>query len=116
MSTYVFGALAGFAFGAIVGLIKYLFVWKPMIEKTKRPPDPESGLKKDTTASVYIHYFISMAINILALFLVYYFREDLPFSYAATLIGTAAALSLFSRLYTIRGTKGKSLGGQSKEV
>lgn len=116
MSIYVYGAIAGLGFGAIVGFLKYLFVWKPLYNKAINPQINEFGQKKDSAASIYIHYFISMAVNILALFLVYYFRRELPFSYAAVLVGTAAALSITSRLYTFRGTKGKNLGEQSKEV
>lgn len=112
MSIYIYGAIAGLAFGAVVGFLKYLFVWKPLYRKAANPLINESGQKRDSAASIYIHYFISMAVNILALFLVYYFREELPFSYAAALVGTAAALSITSRLYTFRGTKGKNLSGQ----
>ena len=88
--TYLVGVLGGAAFGVLVGLAKYLLIWRP-IQRTDKPLN---------LGAVYWRVGISNVINIITLLIVFLLRTHLPFgmNYIATLGAVAIALSVMSRL------------------
>lgn len=88
MLTIIEGAIAGFSYGAIIGLVKYAVLWKNTI-KTDR---------EITRGVLYARLGIGYAINIATLFLVFILRNVLPLHFGAILIATAVGLSLTGKL------------------
>jgi len=89
--SYVWGALAGCAWGVVIGSVKYFLLATRLLRSEK--------ISSANSLSVY--FGLSILVNIVALLLVFFLRKLLPFSIEATLIGTALALTLTSRLYPI---------------
>lgn len=87
---YVWGALAGLAFGGAAGVIKYFALWR----RTLNAPE-DSGI---TPSSVYTRMIISNIANVAVLAAVFFLRACMPFDYVAALLGAAAGLSLAGRL------------------
>jgi uncharacterized membrane protein len=88
---YFWGALAGCAWGAIVGSAKYFILWAKLIRS-------ERAFSERSLSS---RYMLSMVFNIVALLVVYFVRGLLPFSTEVALVSTAIMLALLSRLYPI---------------
>jgi len=89
----ILGSLAGLAFGFTIGYIKYLTLWRPLL---KRPAD---SLK--STSVFLLRFTISFFINLVTLFVIYYFRNNLPWDFLYPIVGTALALSLSGRIFNI---------------
>ena len=77
---YVIGVLAGLAWVAAAAFIN-LFITKKAIEK------------QDTKAALTANY-LRLAIDLVALVLIFLCRKILPFSYEACLISAVLALSI----------------------
>lgn len=92
---YLFAALGGGAFGAIVGLAKYLFLWAPVI----------NGKKQLTQEAITAKLIIQNFLNVAALLIVYFLRNIWPYSFFVTILATAIALSIMSRLTTLYQNK-----------
>ena len=95
MLTYVYGGLIGFVFGAVVALVKFVVVWRPLFKnKNAGPVSATKVMTRNAIGSVF---------NIAALFTVFLLRVQLAefVSWQAVLIGTAVALLLSSRLYPL---------------
>ena len=85
---YLWGALAGLAWGALCGVLNTLVLKKSM--------------QKNDSNRLMAGNLARMAVDLLALLLVFLLRKILPFSYEAMLEGTAVALSVTSLLFAFR--------------
>ncbi len=103
--TYVAGAAAGLAFGALIAFLKYVFIWRKYTEK-----DETSGDYSAQASQIYIRSMVSYAVNIGALVLVFILRDRLPFDGIACLIGTAVSLGVLNRVFALR--QGKNTAGR----
>lgn len=92
----VLSALVGGACGAVIGLLKYLFLWRKFFA------DAGKEEKGPQNAGVSWRYLVSMAVNAGVLLAVYLTRNTLPYDYIWFLLGLAIALSLSGRLYSIK--------------
>ena len=84
----VAGAIIGLIYGGLIGLIKYVCLWKNVI-KTE---------KELTMGVLYIRMGIGYAVNILTLLLVFLIRNAIPLNFMATLLAAAVGLSLAGKL------------------
>ncbi|MGI5891119.1 MAG: hypothetical protein ACOX7H_00070 [Bacillota bacterium] len=100
MGYYLFGVLAGLFWGGLVAALKYFFIWRPVTKFSLQ--NDAANAKKISVHNTFLRSFISYAVNILALFTVYYFRQYLPFSFAAVLIATAGALLLGTKISALK--------------
>lgn len=91
---YIWGALAGLAFGGLIGLIKYYFLWHRAAKL------PETG--EITSSYVYIRMIASNIINIAVLATVFLLRDIMSFSFVAALFGAAVGLSIAGKLAPVR--------------
>ena len=87
---YVWGALAGLAFGGLAGIIKYFALW----HRSLSAPE-DRGIKP---SSVYTKMIISNVVNVAVLAVVFIVRKHLPFDFATALLGVAVGLSLAGKL------------------
>ena len=85
---YVWGALAGLAWGALAALVNY-FINK-------------AAVKKNTNAALLTANVARMAVDLIALGAVYLLRKSLPFSFEAAIIGAATSLSLLTIVFAYR--------------
>ena len=93
--TYIIGALTGLAFGALIGFLKYLLLWRPLVMDKRA-----LTAGRLTTAQA-----ISMAVSVAVLLVIFFLRHLWPYSFEATLIAAAVALSLMGRLSPLRDAK-----------
>ena len=100
--TYVIGALAGLVLGALVGHLKNHFIWKKYL---KRGSGSEATGSEAT--ALYSRLITSNIVNVLTLVIAFFLMDLLPFDGIAFLIGTAAALTIMSRVLTM-GEKKRS--------
>ena len=88
MFSYIAGALAGAAYGSVIGYIKYAALWKRILKTNK----------KITTGVLYQHMGISYAINVVTLLIVFLLRDMLPWDFMTVMIASAVMLSLAGKL------------------
>ena len=88
MVSYIAGALAGAAYGSVIGYIKYAALWKRMLRSDE----------KIATGVLYRHMGISYAVNIVSLLLVFLVRDQLPWDFMIVIIAAAVMLSLVGKL------------------
>ena len=88
MIPYIAGAIAGAAYGFLVGLIKYTALWKNTIKNDTRL----------NTGALYLRLGISYAINIATLLLVFLMRDVSPWNFEATIIAAGISLALAGKL------------------
>lgn len=88
MAPVVEGALAGLAYGFLVGYIKYACLWKRIIKSDK----------EIAMGALYLHMGIGYAINVVTLLFVFLFRNIMPFNFMAAMLATAVGLSLSGKL------------------
>lgn len=88
MFPLIAGAIAGAAYGIVVGYIKYAAIWKKTLKSDN----------KISMGVLYRHLGLSYAVNILTLLFVFLMRNHIPWNFAAVLIGTAVMLSLAGKL------------------
>ena len=67
---YIWGVLAGLAFGGLAGIIKYFALW----HRTLNAPE-DRGIKP---SSVYTKMIISNVVNVAVLAVVFILRKHLP--------------------------------------
>lgn len=87
---YVLAALAGLAYGALIGVGKHLILWHRLL---KSPDD-----FKITMVSIYTRMGISFVINAATLFVVFLLRDYLPFDFVVALLAAGIGLSLAGKL------------------
>ena len=85
---YVWGVLAGLAWGALAAFINY------RINK--------AAVKKNSNTSMMAANGARMAVDLVALGTVYLLRMVLPFSFEATIIAAAISLSLLTIVFAYR--------------
>ena len=85
---YVWGALAGLAWGALCGVLNILILKK--------------SLGKNDSDMLMAGNLARMVVDLAALLLVFLLRKILPFSYEAMLVATAVALSVTSLIFAFR--------------
>ncbi len=85
---YVWGVLAGLAWGALAAFINY------RINK--------AAVKKNSNTSMMAANGARMAVDLVALGTVYLLRKVLPFSFEATIIAAAISLSLLTIVFAYR--------------
>ena len=81
---YLIGAIAGLIYGGIVAFLKSRFLWKRSLQSDT--PEHIGGVLGASALSFFI--------NVLALALVFFLRNRLPFHWAACLIATAVGVSV----------------------
>ena len=90
--TYIIGALAGAAYGSLIGFVKYAVLWKKMLGSDKNITMP----------ALYRHIIISSIINAASLLLIFLLRNVIPCDFVATIIAAAVMLSLVGKLTPVR--------------
>ncbi|MDO4972797.1 MAG: hypothetical protein Q4E38_01170 [Eubacteriales bacterium] len=85
---YVWGALAGLVWGALAAFVNY------RINK--------AAVKKNSNASMLTANAARMGVDLITLGAVYLLRKQLPFSFEATIIAAAIALSMLSIVFAYR--------------
>jgi len=93
--TYVIAAAGGLLLGALMGLLKYVLLWKPII----------LGKRGVTSKNIAITQIISMLINVGTLLAVYFLRNVWPYSFEVTIVSVAVALALTTKLSPFHGKK-----------
>ena len=83
---YIWGVLAGLAFGGLAGIIKYFALW----HRTLNAPE-DRGIKP---SSVYTKMIISNVVNVAVLAVVFIVRMHLHFFFETGLLGAAVVVSL----------------------
>lgn len=91
---YIWGALAGLAFGGLVGAIKYYILWHRAAKL------PEAG--ELTPSYVYVRMIASNIVNIAVLATVFLLRDIMCFSFVAALLGVAVGLSVAGKLAPVK--------------
>ena len=89
--SYVLGALAGLAWGALAAFINYRI--------------NRAAIRKNTNASVMAANLARMAVDLVVLGTVYLLRKLLPFSFEAAIIATAITLSVLTIVFAYRLSK-----------
>ena len=89
--SYVLGALAGLAWGALAAFINYRI--------------NRAAIRKSTNASVMAANLARTAVDLVVLGTVYLLRKLLPFSFEATIIATAITLSILTIVFAYRLSK-----------
>lgn len=103
---YLIGAIAGLVYGGIVAFLKGRFLWRRSLQS-----DTPEHLGGVMAASA-----LSFGINVLALALVFFLRNHLPFHWAACLIATAVGVSVLQP-YLISRYKPKAVtAGEDNNV
>lgn len=100
---YIWGVLAGLAFGGLAGIIKYFALW----HRTLNAPE-DRGIKP---SSVYTKMIISNVVNVAVLAVVFIMRKHLPFDFATALLGAAVGLSLGKQACPDEKNNGTRPGG-----
>ena len=88
---YVWGALAGLAWGALAALVNYRI--------------SKAAVKKNSNTSMLAANAARMGVDLITLGAVYLLRKRLPFSFEATIIGAAIALSMLSVVFAFHLVK-----------
>ena len=88
MFSYIAGALAGAAYGSLVGYIKYSVLWGKVIKRNK----------EITTGGLYQRMGVSYAINVVSLLIVFLLRDTMPWNFMVVIIAAAVMLSLVGKL------------------
>lgn len=91
MVPYLTGAIAGAAYGIVIGYIKSTVLWKKVLKSEK----------KISTGALYLRLGVSYTINVLTLLFVFLMRDEMPWNFPATLLGAAVTLSLAGKLAPI---------------
>ncbi len=89
--TYAIGAVVGLIWGAIVAFLNSRISKK--------------AIEKNTAQAILTGNLSRSAIDIVALGAVFLLRNVLPFSFEATLIGTAASLGMLTVYFAYRLSK-----------
>lgn len=83
--TYLIGAVVGLLWGALAAFVNSRIT--------------KSAIKKGTNNAIMSMNFAHMFIDLVALAVVFFLRRLLPFSFEATLIATAAAMSIITIIF-----------------
>lgn len=92
MVTYVAGAIAGLILGAIVGILKNIFIWQKYLKKNAH----NNG--DDGAGAILGRAALSNVVNVATLALAYFLRNIIPFDFVSFIIGTAVALSIMNKV------------------
>lgn len=82
MTTYVYGALAGLLWGALAAFVNLQI--------------NRAALKKNSSNALLAANLARMGVDLVVLGSVYLLRKVLPFSFEATILAAAVALSLLN--------------------
>jgi hypothetical protein len=85
---YVWGALAGLAWGALAAFVNFCI--------------NKAAVKKNSNTSMLAANAARMAVDLVTLGAVYLLRKRLPFSFEATIIAAAVALSMLTIVFAYR--------------
>lgn len=89
----LFGVLAGLAWGLAAALVNKLII--------------QQSLKKNSTQAVLRGNALRMIVDVIALGVVFLLRNVLPFSFAAAIISTAAAMSIGVIIFSFAAVRNK---------
>ena len=98
--TYIMGAVAGLAFGGIIGSLKSLVIW----QKYEKGAGYESA-GQTSGNSIYARAMISYFVNIVTLLVAFLVRDIVPFDGIAFLIATALTLAIMNHVWALRQKK-----------
>lgn len=90
---YFLGAVAGITYGGLAGFLKFFFLWRKLLKE------------ENSTANmkiVTVKMIISYVINFVILIITYFVRNIIPFDFVAFAVGTAMALSLAGKIFSIQ--------------
>ena len=92
---YIISAVAGLVYGALMGGLKYIALWRKIII---------AGPNEEITArAIYIRMPIDYGINVMTFVILFLVRNIiLPLDFAVTAIAAAVSLSLIGRVFSIR--------------
>lgn len=90
---YFLGAVAGIVYGGLVGFLKYFFLWRKLLKEENNAVNMKV---------VTVKMIISYAINFVTLILTYFLRNIIPFDFVAFAVGTAMALSLAGKIFSMQ--------------
>lgn len=99
MEEYIISIFAGAIYGIGIGFLKYITLWKKMLNA------PEET--KFKSSAVTLRMIISYTVNIVTLLLVYFLRNVIPLDFTFVIIAAAIGLSLSGKIYSIHKTYGK---------
>ena len=97
--TYLIAAIVGLAYGLIVAILKYIFLWKKLVD-----PKYYEAVKENQLIARMV---ISFVTNVVALLLVFFLRNVIPFNFAVTAIATALGLSGGGKIFSMAKTINK---------
>ena len=92
---YIISAVAGLVYGALMGGLKYIALWRKIII---------AGPNEEITArTIYIRMPIDYGINVMTFVILFLVRNIiLPLDFAVTAIAASVSLSLIGRFFSIR--------------
>lgn len=96
---YLIAAIVGLVYGLLVAILKYIFLWKKLVD-----PEYYAAIKENQLIARMI---ISFVTNVVALLLVFFLRNVLPFNFAAAAIATALGLSGGGKIFSMAKTISK---------
>lgn len=99
---YVISIGSGVLLGGLAGLLKYLFLWRPLITE-KRAMSGKNMLATQ---------LISMAVNVAVLLAIFFLRHLWPYSFEFTIVAAAIALAAMAHLSPFYGRKKAQLLAQ----
>lgn len=97
MTYYIIAGILGMACGALVGVLKYILLWRPLIK----------GQRELNSKNLALSQIISMITNLVVLFSIYFLRSIWPYSFEVTIICAAVSLALISKITSLQLTKNK---------
>lgn len=92
---YLIALLAGCTYGAAVGGLKYLILWRPLAHQKRQFTD----------RNIMIAQIISIMVSVIVLLSVFFLRDFWPYSFELTILGAAIGLSIMGRLSPLRDIK-----------
>lgn len=84
--------VAGAAWGAGCGYLKYFLLWRPIF----------TGRRQLSLANIGTAEIVSMGVNVLCLLTVLWLRPYWPYSFEYTIVSAALVLSLVGRMPVLR--------------
>lgn len=107
---HLYGVLVGLVFGGLVGLFKYVVLWRRFFIKLSLPEQQSNidveevgnvSKNKSDGNAIMKRMLISYVINVVALVAVLLVRNKIPFEFVSTAIGTAIGLSVSGRFFPL---------------
>lgn len=97
---YVLSAAAGLVYGAAMGGLKYVMLWRKILNA-----EPAEEI---LARAIYVRMPIDYGINVLTFVILFLVRNMImPLSFTVTAIAAAVSLSLVGRIFSVRRVFGR---------